>query len=631
MEKQNVWEEVLAKTDIVNVISEYVPLTKQGKNFRACCPFHGEKTPSFIVSLNKQIFRCFGCGKSGNAIKFLEYYKNISPLEALKILAKKNNIDISTYLLAHEKNNAKNYEQIKILDVLKEANNYFKYQLIVNDKNEKLNDFFKQRLLDKKLINYFEIGYAPQDNSIYVFLKNKNFDDFAINNSSLVTSNVENKNFFNNRITFPIKDEQGNVVAFSARDITNLASPKYLNSAETIVFKKSKVLFNFYNAKQYIKDTNEVYLVEGQFDVVALYRIDVKNAIALMGTNLTKSHLELLKGNTINLFFDNDNAGINATYKNMKIILYYANELNLKINFINNTLQKDPDEVYKIDNGKTLTKILNNKIDLSQFLLNNYLNQTFFNLNNEQKNLRLKQVFEIAYYMQSSIYTLFKNEIIAKKILTNDEYIVFENQYLKPNFPSDKTFKVDDYKNNVETQPKKQFNKSPYDFDIDNANFLVNENDYYSKTLNQDNTLKKKTPLLGRGLDMALIFKAILAQPSYLEKWSDVDILSFNQNGGDPEILRELIIYTATHLKKIQTNNVKSLFSLILNDNNLNIEDKKRYINIIEKINYSTSEMQILDESKFNKLFAELVNEVKTSPKTLLINTSISKQKGDKH
>lgn len=306
----------------------------------------------------------------------------------------------------------------------------------------------------KKLINYFEIGYAPQDNSIYVFLKNKNFDDFAINNSSLVTSNVENKNFFNNRITFPIKDEQGNVVAFSARDITNLASPKYLNSAETIVFKKSKVLFNFYNAKQYIKDTNEVYLVEGQFEVVALYRIDVKNAIALMGTNLTKSHLELLKGNTINLFFDNDNAGINATYKNMKIILYYANELNLKINFINNTLQKDPDEVYKIDNGKTLTKILNNKIDLSQFLLNNYLNQTFFNLNNEQKNLRLKQVFEIAYYMQPSIYTLFKNEIIAKKILTNDEYIVFENQYLKPNFPSDKTFKVDDYKNNVETQPK---------------------------------------------------------------------------------------------------------------------------------------------------------------------------------
>ena len=294
-------------------------------------------------------------------------------------------------------------------------------------------------------------------------------------------------------------------------------------------------------------------------------------------------------------------------------------------------MQKDPDEVYKIDNGKTLTKILNNKIDLSQFLLNNYLNQTFFNLNNEQKNLRLKQVFEIAYYMQPSIYTLFKNEIIAKKILTNDEYIVFENQYLKPNFPSDKTFKVDDYKNNVETQPKKQFNKSPYDFDIDNANFLVNENDYYSKTLNQDNTLKKKTPLLGRGLDMALIFKAILAQPSYLEKWSDVDILSFNQNGGDPEILRELIIYTATHLKKIQTNNVKSLFSLILNDNNLNIEDKKRYINIIEKINYSTSEMQILDESKFNKLFAELVNEVKTSPKTLLINTSISKQKGDKH
>ena len=130
---------------------------------------------------------------------------------------------------------------------------------------------------------------------------------------------------------------------------------------------------------------------------------------------------------------------------------------------------------------------------------------------------------------------------------------------------------------------------------------------------------------------MALIFKAILAQPSYLEKWSDVDILSFNQNGGDPEILRELIIYTATHLKKIQTNNVKSLFSLVLNDNNLNIEDKKRYINIIEKINYSTSEMQILDESKFNKLFAELVNEVKTSPKTLLINTSISKQKGDKH
>ena len=230
MNQENIWDIVLSKTDIINIISEYVPLSKQGKNFKACCPFHGEKTPSFIVSPDKQIFKCFGCDKSGNALKFLELYKNISSLEALKLLAQKTNIDISAYLNIH-KNNHKNQEEIKIIDVLSDANKFFQYQLLTSN-NLELKNFLNKRNLDRKIIKDFEIGYAPKNISIFQYLKDRKHNDYEINSSSLISQNIPEANFFNDRLTFPIKDKEGNVVGFSARIMNSNDSNnvKYLNS-----------------------------------------------------------------------------------------------------------------------------------------------------------------------------------------------------------------------------------------------------------------------------------------------------------------------------------------------------------------------------------------------------------------
>ena len=378
MSQENIWDIVLSKTDIINIISEYVSLSKQGKNFRACCPFHGEKTPSFIVSPDKQIFKCFGCDKSGNALKFLELYKNISSLEALKLLAQKANIDISAYLNSH-KNNHKNQEEIKIIDVLSDANKFFQYQLLTSN-NLELKNFLNKRNVDRKIIKDFEIGYAPKNISIFQYLKDRKHNDYEINSSSLISQNIPEANFFNDRLTFPIKDKDGNVVGFSARIMNSNDSNnvKYLNSYETTVFKKNEILFNYYNCKEIINKTREVYIVEGQFDAIALHKINFKNVVATMGTTLSIKHLNLLKNLKLNLFFDNDEAGKKATLKNLKSILYFKNNLNLNVSFIINNLNKDADEIFNLDNGETLTKLVNNKLDLSEWLISEFLDRNNF-------------------------------------------------------------------------------------------------------------------------------------------------------------------------------------------------------------------------------------------------------------
>lgn len=168
-------------------------MTKQGKNYKACCPFHGEKTPSFIVSPEKNIFKCFGCGKSGNAIKFIEFKENLSSIEALKFLAKKQNLDISQFGDFSNKGNFSN-EHFKILEVNKSASNFFRYQ-ITFEKSNFLKDYLKKRDLSDEIIKEFQIGFASKDKSIYDTLKEHQFDSFEIFNSSLV-SNYDNKNFF---------------------------------------------------------------------------------------------------------------------------------------------------------------------------------------------------------------------------------------------------------------------------------------------------------------------------------------------------------------------------------------------------------------------------------------------------
>lgn len=604
MSQENIWDIVLSKTDIINIISEYISLSKQGKNFKACCPFHGEKTPSFIVSPDKQIFKCFGCDKSGNALKFLELYKNISSLEALKLLAQKANIDISSYLNSH-KNNHKNQEEIKIIDVLSDANKFFQYQLLTSN-NLELKNFLNKRNLDRKTIKDFEIGYAPKNISIFQYLKDRKHDDYEINSSSLISQNIPEANFFNDRLTFPIKDKDGNVVGFSARIMNSNDSNnvKYLNSYETTVFKKNEILFNYYNCKEIINKTKEVYIVEGQFDAIALHKINFKNVVATMGTTLSIKHLNLLKNLKLNLFFDNDEAGKKATLKNLKSILYFKNNLNLNVSFIINNLNKDADEIFNLDNGQTLTKLVNNKLDLSEWLISEFLDKNNFkSLSNDKKINILQSMFEYAYYLDSLMFQMFKSKIISEKYIDENLFTSLEKEYLNRNFPSDQNFQIYIKSNNNNSISLNTSNNyQNYNYDLNNFNIDEISNENIIPNLNFKK--KKKKIIFGRGLDISLILKSILAQPSYLDDWNKSTFAYFDCEG-DNQLIKELINYAIKHKGK----NPEEIKETILTDNNLNQAKIEAYLNILEHI--KSIDISLTKE-QFNDKVSKLNNE-KTS------------------
>ncbi|AWX69201.1 DNA primase [[Mycoplasma] anseris] len=600
---QNIWKQVLEKTDIINIIGEFLPLQKNGKNFRACCPFHGEKTPSFIVSPEKQIFTCFGCGKTGNALKFLELYKNISAIDALEILAKKVNINIDQYKQSRTNLPVFDENQLMLLEINKEANNFFQYHLLINH-NDELIQFMKKRNLTKEIVKEFEIGYASEEKSIYQFLKERNFSDQFLINSSLVSKNNIERNFFIKRLMFPIKNENGNIVAFSGRDITGFSETKYLNSAETIVFSKNKTLFNFFKAKNAITSQKEVYLVEGQFDCIALHKANITNTVALMGTHFSEYHLNLLKNCKINLFLDSDNAGKKATLKNLKIILFFANKYNLKVNFVINLLNKDPDELFNIDNGKTLIKVANNKIDLNEFLYLNYFQNQPKNLLDEQKTIIYREMFEYLFYLDDQLKLIFKQKVIENGFLNIESYDSFYKQYCKPNFPSDFNFK------RIVQNSQSKTNKEIIKANSINNDIKINKN--------SNNKRQSIINCFGRTADFYMILKSILKQPSLINKFETNTFSSFvNYNQKHLEI-RLLISYVVDLIKtKKYDGNYNNLTEIITNDSNLSEMHKQSHLKTLATLT-DLNVLKDLEQDEFNNKIKEITTEKPSNIKKLL-------------
>ncbi|TPR54042.1 DNA primase [Metamycoplasma neophronis] len=640
-EKVNVWELVLSKTDIISVIGEYVTLTKQGKNYKACCPFHGEKTPSFVVNPEKNIFKCFGCGKSGNALKFLEYFKNISNIEALKLLAKKANVNIENYL-TNIKETSFTKEQTKIFEINHDASDFFQFEMLVN-KRADLKIFLEKRKLNKELIKEFKLGFADANKSIYNYLKEKKYDSFTIANSSLISSN-EQKNFFNDRLIFPIEDADGNIVAFSGRDITSKNEPKYLNSSETSVFHKNEVMFNYYHAKDEIIKTGEVYLVEGQFDVIALYKAGIKNAIAIMGTSLSQEHLKLLKNCKINLFFDSDKAGILATKKNLKIILYFAEKYNLSVSIIFNSNNKDPDELYNLDNGKTLLKTCENKVDLSAYILAQ-LSTIHYNesLMQNEKFEQYKEWFEYMYYLNDQLKLTLKDILINKlNVFSEESYLSYSNDFLKPNFPSDINFaKAILYQNkksqntfskaNDINQFYDNFDDKIFDnFAPVNEVYLDRMNDE-NHTLNTEKTfykINKKEPMLipvGREFILIRILKSILKEPLFIKEFKVNEFDFINMNIDDR--YKELITYVVKKIKNNQLVDFQNINELIYNDYELKIKNIEMYNSLLETsekvINFNNYKnnnnlLQPYERKDFERYFSNLKTEKNDTTKSII-------------
>ncbi len=320
---QDVVAQIKDRLDIVDVVSKYVILKKSGGNYWGCCPFHHEKTPSFSVSPAKQIYKCFGCGEGGDVLSFLMKINNQSFAEVVKEQAEILGIE-----LPNNFDKSKDNKDIKeqIYSCMKDAAEFYKKTLLENKTSEAYQYLANRGITDENIETY-RLGFAPNAyDALQKFLKVKHNEEIQ-EKAGLIIKRENGNGFidrFRNRITIPIFDEKGNIVAFGARAIEAGQNPKYLNSPETLVYNKSHVLYGLYHAKEAIKEKDSIVIMEGYFDVISAQVNGVKNAVGACGTALTDSHVKLISRYTqsrkIYLAFDTDKAGQMATKRGAEVI-----------------------------------------------------------------------------------------------------------------------------------------------------------------------------------------------------------------------------------------------------------------------------------------------------------------------
>lgn len=323
---QNFIDDIQSRTDIVEVISGYIPVKRSGRNFKALCPFHGEKSPSFMISPQKQIFHCFGCSEGGGALQFLMKYEKVTFVEAVEILAKRLGVDVPK----------QNDDKSKLKNVLYEAVNeasIFFHKNLLSDNASPLMSYLAKRGISKETVEKFRIGYAPGRNGLTDYLRKKNFTLETLEKASLVIPAQNGyRDLFIDRITFPIFDVRSRVVGFGARIYTEKKdAPKYINSLENPLYSKREQLFGLNFAKDEIIKNDLVIIVEGYMDMIIPYIYGVKNIVASSGTALTIEQINIIRRYTNNvvLLFDSDRAGQLATLRALDLLL--ENELKVKI------------------------------------------------------------------------------------------------------------------------------------------------------------------------------------------------------------------------------------------------------------------------------------------------------------
>ncbi len=336
-------EEVRSRNDIVDVISQYVRLQKKGSTYFGLCPFHNEKTGSFSVSPNKQMYYCFGCGAGGNVFTFIKEYENFTFGEAMEYLADRAGIELPK----QEYSTAQRQEadrRAKLLEINKEAGKYF-YTLLRSERGTRALEYFRKRELSDETMKKFGLGYSDQySDDLYRYLRSKGYEDELLQESGLITIDERRGGHdkFWNRAMFPIMDVHNKVIGFGGR-VMGEGEPKYLNSPETKIFDKSRNLYGLNFARSTKKP--QLLLCEGYMDVIALHQAGFDNAVASLGTALTSGHANLLKRYTkeVYLTYDSDGAGVKAALRAIPIL----KEVGITTKIINMRPYKDPDEFIK--------------------------------------------------------------------------------------------------------------------------------------------------------------------------------------------------------------------------------------------------------------------------------------------
>jgi DNA primase len=376
-------ERIRQSTDILEVINDFVSLKKRGSNYIACCPFHNEKTPSFNVNPSRQIYKCFGCGKAGDAVRFVMDIENIGYGEALRYLAKKYGIEIEEQEQTPEDLLRQN-ERESLLIVLNFAKTFFQETLLNTDEGKSIGlSYFRERGFTNPTIEAFELGYTlDQWDALLQEGQKRGYSRDLLEKAGLILSKEGNKVFdrFRGRVMFPIHNVSGRVIAFGARILKTDknqpggAPPKYLNSPETTVYHKSQVLYGIFQAKQAIRQEDVCYLTEGYTDVISLHQAGIKNVVASSGTSLTTEQIRLIARFTPNvtILYDGDAAGIKAALRGLDMVLEEG--LNLRLLLLPNG--EDPDSyVHKVGAEAFKTYIHKHSQDFIDFKAGQWLTE----------------------------------------------------------------------------------------------------------------------------------------------------------------------------------------------------------------------------------------------------------------
>jgi DNA primase len=366
--------QIREKIDIVSFISEYIPVKKAGRNFQALCPFHGEKTPSFVISPERQIWHCFGCQKGGDCYTFLMEYEHLEFPEALRFLAKQTGVQLTSESYADTTISAKKENLYKVNSLAAE---FYHYILQHHPAGKTALDYLTKRGINEKLIKTFKIGFAPvsgRDLTRY-FLQKKQYRKEDLLDAGLVSAYSNGlADFFRGRIIFPLIDQRDNILGFSGRilDEKNAFGGKYINTRDTLIYHKREHFFGLNITKENIRKSNQAILVEGEFDVMSCFQNGISNVLAVKGTALTEQQVVLLNryAHKVTICFDGDSAGQEAIKRSLPLLA----KRNLQITVVEITSGKDPDEALKT-NPVEFKKSIKHDIDVYEYLFTQIIQQ----------------------------------------------------------------------------------------------------------------------------------------------------------------------------------------------------------------------------------------------------------------
>ncbi len=411
-------DELLNRVDIVQVVGQRVPLKKAGSSFKACCPFHSEKTPSFNVSQQKQFYHCFGCGASGDVLKFIMEYDGLSFVDAVEQLAASVGMEVSYEKVSPQVQQQQKKQQ-NLYEVMHAVAKFYRHQLRDHPQSEKAKRYLKQRGLSAEIAKQFVIGYAPDGwQSLQAGLKADKALTEQLIEVGMLVKNEEGRIYdrFRDRIMFPIRDIRGRVVAFGGR-ILGEGQPKYLNSPETPIFHKSQTLYGLYEMKQSRQNVDHIIVVEGYMDVVALAQFGIHNAVATLGTATTTQHLELLfrQVNEVVFCFDGDEAGMKAAWKALELCLPMMGEQR-SVKFLFLPQGEDPDSTVRKEGVEGFQFRVQSALSLSQFLIQGLENQLKASLSSAEGRQQLVALAAPFVQKAHGLYQFLLAEAVAEQV-----------------------------------------------------------------------------------------------------------------------------------------------------------------------------------------------------------------------